>query len=221
LATVPAIVLTNSGATSAWFSIEVVAESDGIAQPAWQSVPPLGQATVTVSAVDYYEIDQLLIADQHVPDAPGKTSYSLIVGPIATDVLVRASFRPTRTVQGVPYAWLSGNQLTNGTPDELAAADQDGDGMATWQEFIADSSPTNRHSVFAIETPDTYVTNAGVFISWPSSSGRRYHVEVSHELSANVWYLAATNLLATPPVNHLVLPVDDRPTAVRVSVKME
>lgn len=59
---------------------------------------------------------------------------------------------PDRTAHGTPYAWL----LTYypGTPPEnyetQDAADSDGDGMTTWQEYWAGTDPTDGDSRFAI-----------------------------------------------------------------------
>jgi len=100
------------------------------------------------------------------------------------------------TGHGVHYAWLQQYRLPiDGSADSL---DQDGDGMATWQEYIAGMDPINAVSVFRLS-----IEGGGSILSWPSVAGRVYAVEYATNLNAGGFrpLAGATNLPATPPRN--------------------
>jgi hypothetical protein len=92
------------------------------------------------------------------------------------------------TSQGVPQAWLS--QYYPGTTDFEGAAtnDTDQDGRQAWEEYFADTSPTNAASYF----PPIALTNAPLgaisAVIDPTSTARLYEVQ---------W---TTNLVTTPPL---------------------
>ena len=60
-----------------------------------------------------------------------------------------AVFEPFVTTRGVPYDWLAAYGWTNQF-EEAEQADQDSDRLATWQEYVAGTDPTNEHSVLAL-----------------------------------------------------------------------
>jgi hypothetical protein len=73
----------------------------------------------------------------------------------------------------ISYAWLQ----QYGLPIDSSAdfADPDADGMNNWQEWIADTNPTNSASIFQLSVLSNSVS--GLVISWQSSSGRTYYVQ--------------------------------------------
>jgi len=85
---------------------------------------------------------------------------------------------------GTPWAWLDFYALG---PDYDAAelGDPDGDGLLTWQEYVALTSPTNGTSVFAIVEVTTE-TNT-VSVSFDSSADRVYTIDGSATLSPADW----------------------------------
>ncbi|OGV44614.1 MAG: hypothetical protein A2X46_03440 [Lentisphaerae bacterium GWF2_57_35] len=88
----------------------------------------------------------------------------------------------TTTNNGTPEWWLASYGLTNHF-DEEAAADQDHDGLLTWEEFIAGTIPTNPSSLFVVSDSDLIPAGGSMVIQWnPSVNGRIYTVQRSTNL---------------------------------------
>ncbi|MDD2238201.1 MAG: MBG domain-containing protein, partial [Kiritimatiellae bacterium] len=92
---------------------------------------------------------------------------------------VSAEFAALVATSNVPQWWLGQYGFTNDF-DAACAADQDGDGDLTWQEWVCGTVPTNGASrfVFGVESG-----NGSMVFSWdPAVSGRVYAVEDTQEL---------------------------------------
>jgi hypothetical protein len=89
------------------------------------------------------------------------------------------------------YAWAQQNGLpTDGSAD---FTDADGDGANNWQEWRADTSPTNAASALLMGTTTNGVT--GLVVSWASVATRSYWLERASDLAAvPVFQPIATNL---------------------------
>jgi hypothetical protein len=88
-------------------------------------------------------------------------------------------------VSALPLAWLDTFGLArNGSVDFV---DSDGDGFTNWQEWFADTVPTNARSLLRLEgiTPEPDV--GGFRVRWQSVTGKRYWVE------------SCTNLIGSSP----------------------
>ena len=89
------------------------------------------------------------------------------------------------------YAWAQQNGLpTDGSAD---FTDADGEGANNWQEWRADTSPTNAASALLMGT----ATNgaSGLVVSWASTNTRSYWLERASDLGAvPVFQTIATNL---------------------------
>jgi hypothetical protein len=75
-----------------------------------------------------------------------------------------------------------------------ADGDPDGDGAGNYNEYMADTLPTNSNSVFSIEA--LQVTNETLVLTFGSSTGRQYKIDYSDNfLSTNssAWMEATTN----------------------------
>jgi hypothetical protein len=88
-------------------------------------------------------------------------------------------------VSALPLAWLDTFGLArNGSVDFI---DSDGDGFTNWQEWFADTVPTNARALLRLEgiTPEPDV--GGFRVRWQSVTGKRYWVE------------SCTNLIGSSP----------------------
>lgn len=93
----------------------------------------------------------------------------------------------TTTEVSVPYAWLEDFGLVTGGNYEAAAmTDTDGDGMTAWQEYVADSVPTNAASVFLASVT---VSNGMPRVAWIPDLGaeRVYTIEGKASLTNTTW----------------------------------
>jgi hypothetical protein len=117
---------------------------------------------------------------------------------------VTANFAPNVTANTeTPEWWLAQYGLTNFTAE--AAADADGDGLLSWQEYVAGTDPTNPASVLQIT--GGAVTAQSVVIRWSSVSNRLYSLSRTTNLTEAFTALpGASNLPATPPENSYTHP---------------
>jgi hypothetical protein len=91
----------------------------------------------------------------------------------------------SQATNGVPRWWLGSYGLTNNW-DASAMADQDADHMETWEEYIADTNPTNPDSCF--RTDQQMTPHREIVISWLSSSNRLYTLQFNtNTLCQPVW----------------------------------
>ncbi|HEY5909341.1 MAG TPA: choice-of-anchor Q domain-containing protein [Verrucomicrobiae bacterium] len=78
------------------------------------------------------------------------------------------------------HAWLEHYRLpTDGSADFL---DSDLDGLNNWQEWVADTIPTNAASVLRVERADLLLPGPRIALTWPSSSSRLYFLQRSTNL---------------------------------------
>ena len=99
---------------------------------------------------------------------------------------VTANFTADMTANHpTPHWWLAQYGLTNDF-EQASLADTDGDGHYAWQEFVADSVPTNRESVLRSMIS---VSNGVPKITWAPDTGaaRVYTVEGRTNLTTDVW----------------------------------
>lgn len=151
--------------------------------------------------------------------------YELVVDPF-NNVIARAT----------PFeAWLLRRGHSWEDPDFYTGEDIDGDGMTTWQEFVADTEPADGADYFRNDWigikygtncwDEVYtVTNEieevqvvtqvvcealGYVLEWQTSSGRVYEVEASANLPQNQTWVVLTNFTATTTTNEsLFVPFD-------------
>ena len=103
---------------------------------------------------------------------------------IAPDATTTVGVRPAAAGQaphGTPFAWL----VQHGLPaDETGELHDEGDGMPAWQEYVADTDPTNAASCFRIRG----ATNQPPLAIWfDSSTNRRYALFACSNLVNGVW----------------------------------
>ena len=105
------------------------------------------------------------------------------------------------TANGTPLTWLE-QYYPGMDPAEADGSDTDGDGLFAWQEYKADTNPTNAASVLAITgiQPDA----GGMRIDWQGGEQARQYIDYTTSLPSNVWTAIYTNEPLTAPANTLV-----------------
>ena len=80
---------------------------------------------------------------------------------------------------GIPNGWEQAHGLDPLNPHD-AAADNDGDKMSSWKEYMAGTNPTNAVSRFAITS--LALTNGDVRVSWLAVGGKHYVLQTNSVL---------------------------------------
>ncbi|MCW5550689.1 MAG: hypothetical protein KIS67_00845 [Verrucomicrobiae bacterium] len=127
----------------------------------------------------------------HAPEGPDLDGKPRIVG--GTVDVGAYEFQTPASV--ISYAWLQQYGLSiNGSAD---FSDSDGEGMNNWQEWRADTVPTNALSALKLSAPAA--RTSGVELSWTSVNTRSYWVERATDLDAQpVFSIIASNLPGQP-----------------------
>ena len=98
---------------------------------------------------------------------------------------VQSHFAENLAIHDVPEWWLALHGWTNDF-DAAALADDEPDGFPTWQEFVADTIPTNALSYPRIASILAEGTNAPI-VAWLASTGRAYQVHFSDDFPGGTW----------------------------------
>jgi len=94
---------------------------------------------------------------------------------------ISATFAAYQATNGTPHWWLARYALTT---NDAGALYDDGDGVPAWQEYVADTDPTNKTSYFHI----TAVSNLPPLrVYFLSSSNRQYTLNWNTNLSVDLW----------------------------------
>ena len=97
----------------------------------------------------------------------------------------RAIFAENLATNSTPEWWLAEHGWTNDF-DAAALRDDEPDGFPSWQEYVADTDPTNALSYPRIASIAAEGTNAPV-VAWLASTGRAYQVHFSDAFPAGPW----------------------------------
>ena len=148
----------------------------------------------------------------HTYAFPGTNTVLLIVtGPLGSSTNVQAGLITAASVStagdGIPDWWRGqyfGGTGTGTNSQSCATCDPDADGMSNWQEYLADTNPTNNASYLAL-VGLSLQTN-GVVISWVGGTGATQVVDCSCDLPASggAWFGLFTNLPPTAGTNTIL-----------------
>ncbi|MGD9781919.1 MAG: TIM-barrel domain-containing protein [Kiritimatiellia bacterium] len=105
-------------------------------------------------------------------------------GPAVATGVVEAVFAEALAVHDVPHWWLDSFYPGDTNFDALAVADDDDDGSSAWEEFVADTDPTDAGDYFRIATAPAVPPAIAFFTS---STGRLYSLEASYDLLVGAW----------------------------------
>lgn len=171
--------------------------------------------TVTAQPDVYYHVDAWM----------GDTEGASLNGDIYTLPMTRARvisalFAENVSPNGVPQQWFDEQGLI-GDWETIGLQDHDHDGMLSWEEWVAGTSPTNSADVLKIDMQIETAENSSMLI-WKSVSNRVYKVWRSTELADGFRQVSGT-LKATPPANTFNEPQmpAGQPVYYRISVEKE
>ena len=174
------LILTNNAAltwlwtTNYWLNTEAGAHGSVNVGDGWQ---PSGLTTaITASAQAYYHFINW------TGDASGGANplNLLMDRPKAVTPLFAENVTANTST---PEWWLAQYGWTNNF-ESAATNDADGDGMSNWQEYIADTNPTNALSCFYIVSVSNSTSLA---VTYPSSASRKYTLYYRTDLTAGGW----------------------------------
>ena len=128
-----------------------------------------------------------------------------ITVPMTQARTVVAKFAENLAPLGTPEQWLGLYGLTNGSPGSEELLDHDSDGMFSWQEYVADTDPTNPASLLAIIGVSR--SGATVRVNWKGGHWARQYVDVRENLAATnaFWICVATNAALPTPTTNFIL----------------
>ena len=134
---------------------------------------------------------------------------------------ILALFAENMDINGVPQRWFYENGFTN-TWETAGAEDADQDGMLTWEEWVAGTSPTNMEEVLSLDIQKITESSNGMVLMWPGVSNRVYKVWRSTDLREGFRQISG-NLQATPPINSFREPEAPagQPAYYRISVERQ
>lgn len=201
--------LTWRWTTNYWLETSPGANGDIDPVSGWQ---PFGTSVTVTALADPYYGFEAWSGDLSGPVNPESLA---MTGPRS----VGAAFTANLTTNtGTPEWWLASFGLTNDFAAE-AVADQDGDFVPAWEEYIAGTVPTNDQSWLGLSgwAPDP---GGGVMVFWRSETGRVYDLEVNAGFTGPVWTAVATNLAATPPTNSATPPEESLNDMFRVRARV-
>jgi len=188
----PAVVtVTNDTATLTWlwqtnYWLDVTAGANGSVAPVSTWVAADTSARLVATA------DAGYILDVWSGDASGW--HNPLSVPMDRPKMIAATFTSAYTAGEHPTSvqWLRDYGIS-GTATAVENADPDGDGLTTWQEYVAGTDPTNRCSILTVTGCEQVNRagpngeNAGFAITWPGVAGRVYTLKFCTNLANAVW----------------------------------
>jgi hypothetical protein len=196
----------------------VVSGGNGTISPTSTNVPGGSSVPFTITANSNYRIATLTTNGESagVSFDNDSTSYIYTWIDVQAAGTVTVSFVAQVTTNApapVPYEWLAIYFVTNDY-NACALADQDADGMKTWQEYIAGTIPNNATSLLkAAQAPRNVVT-------WSPVTGRVYSVYWSTNLVKGITNMIADNIVH-PQGSYTNTAPDSRVNHYQVKVRLQ
>jgi hypothetical protein len=173
----PATEITNTFQVLGVYSLSVGTDHGTVARnPDKQLYDHGTQVTLTAIPDPYYHFTGWSgdIPNDHIFSNP----LNLL---IQTPLSVLARFAADTTAGEIPHWWLAKHNLDTNAAGE---AHDDGDGVPVWQEYIANTDPTNPRSFFHVAV----LSNLPPWtVYFDSASNREYTLECTTNLAVGPW----------------------------------
>jgi hypothetical protein len=168
-----------------------------------------GTVKFTLVADPLYHVATVSTNGAAVPGVGGSRSNQFVWAAIPPGGALTAEFEADRAARGTPEWWLAQHGLTNDSPDLEELADNDGDGLAAWQEFVADTHPNQADSVLAVTAIE--LVGPQVRIEWKGGTEALQFLERRSALdlasSSEPWTVVFTNRPPTAPETNVLDPL--------------
>ena len=172
-------------------SIDAWADAHGWISPSGVvTVVHGGTTNFDMGAETYYHISNVV-----VDTFPIGATNSYVFTDITCDRTIAVFSAENLACRGTPEWWLALYGLTNAITDFCAAEtnDTDGDDMPAWQEWVADTIPTNADSVLSFL--DIRRTNDDMRVEWKGGTSAWQSLQIRYDLAATTeqWLAVFTN----------------------------
>ena len=159
--------------------------------------------TLTASANTYWhftgwggDTDGCTVADNTLTAAMTKTR------------TVVANFAETLAPKGTPEHWLAQYGLTNDSLTVEELTDSDGDGVPAWEEYVADTDPTNVASVLAFT--GLVFDGTSVRLDWKGGQWAKQYLDTREDLVSTdaFWTCVLTNATLPTSITNFTIQAD-------------
>ena len=155
------------------------------------SISPSGAVSVMsgnsqdfqIQADAFYQIASVRIDGAETAVTNG-TQMTVVWGPAAATGVVEAAFAEALAVHDVPHWWLDSFYAGDTNFDALALSDDDEDGYSAWEEYVADTDPTDSGDFFRISAAPEIPPAIAYFTS---STNRLYSLVACYDLLVGAW----------------------------------
>jgi hypothetical protein len=176
------VTLTATYKDAAVILTATVLGGNGTISPTSASVVSGDSTNFVITANNYYRISTLTTNGGSAGVAFNNLSTNYIytwnnvqaAGTVTVSFAKQTATNSAASGSNVPFEWLASYGLTNYEADVVL--DQDGDGMKTWQEYIAGTIPTSAASLLKGSQATRNI------VTWNSMTGRVYSVYWSTNL---------------------------------------
>lgn len=147
------------------------------------------------TADPFYHVALLQTNGRALPAASPAAEWTWTWSNVTANGWLDVAFAENLTVHDVPEWWLARYGLTNADWETEALGDTDGDRFAAWQEYWADTDPTNAESALVIRQLEGGATAQ---LAFPASTARVYTLHYATPGAADGdWAPLASGLRAT------------------------
>ena len=181
-----ALTRTNGFTYYAMHTLASVAGPHGAVTPASTNVEDAADVPFTITPAPWYHIGEVRTNETLVSSNWGAAPMVFVWSNVTVGGTLRISFAENLAPLGTPEWWLASYGITNGglTFNQAETNNPDRDLHHNWQEYVADTDPTNPASYFRI---DGISGIAGRAVSFLSSSNRAYTLEFRNSLQQGPW----------------------------------
>lgn len=181
--------------------VTITCQPHGTVTPAGKVGIPWGGTTSFVTRAEtYFRIGSVATNGASIPAASGAVAHTSVWSDVWYSGTLAADFTANITSNtATPEWWLAMFGWTNSF-SAAATNDSDNDGVPAWQEYLADTVPTNKSSILRITGIDA--PNGVVHVAWQGGTGAYQYIERRMDMAStsSPWLAVFTNIPPTAAV---------------------